>query len=299
MSVVDSLTPEEAQYFESQGEQAPPEAEQYVIDEPPESSVEDQQQIAGDGEQPPAGAEAEDKTPKMVRLEALHEAREKNRELRQQMEEERKARQALEARFAQVMERLAPQQQGTAQPPSFDERPADYLRQKVEGIERAVGQTAQQIKQQEAESKLRNWYSTQAANFAQTKPDFGDAYTSWVSGRAEQLRNAGMGDQQIAQRIEAEERVLVVAAAQTGRNPAALIYGEAIANGWMPVQARQSAPEGQDNAARLKTVAKGVESSKSLSNVSGRPAENLTLEALADMSDEDFDKYWHKVMGQG
>lgn len=267
------LTQQETQFFESGGE-APLEAET-----PVETPTETPAEPAEATETPVP------EKPKVVPLEALHEARSINKDLREQIKAERERAAQFEKRFNEWMERTSPKQQA----PAFEENPAEHLRAQVTQTQEQLQKIAQGQEQQQREAQFSGWYRAQASQFATNTPDFTQAYESFIGARAQELMNAGMGQQEIAERVRQEERQLAVTAAQMGMNPAQLIYQAALAKGYKPAQQQQQA---QNNAAeKLQNVQNGIKSSKSLSQVAGKPSENLTLEYIANLPDHEFAKY--------
>ena len=102
----------------------------------------------------------------------------------------------------------------------------------------------------------------------------------------------GMSPQEVASTVARDEVWVMQYAAQTGKNPAAIIYEMALNTGYSGGQTR-----------KMETLQKGVKVAQSLG--SGGAANNkVTLDQLAAMSQDDFDAYCNsnggmaKVMAQ-
>lgn len=284
------LTAAEQQFFESGGETALEESA------PVEPAVETHAEPAAATPEPVPAAEPA--APKMVPLEALHEARAQTKELRAQLAKLAQERAQFEEFRKSVEARLNPQ----PQPPAFDENPAEHLRAEVTQTKAELDRLKAERDQQAREHQFSTWYQTQAAQFAQSTPDFMPTYDAFIRGRAGELESQGLAPQQIALKIRQEEQLLAATAAQLGVNPAQMVYQAAIAKGYKPAPAAQAAPDANEavtNADKLAKVAEGVKSSKSLSNLPGKAPEALTLEYIANMPESEFRKLdWESTMSR-
>ena len=279
-----ALTPEETTFFESGGE-APLEP----VETPAVEATTDVPELTPE-------APKEPEKPKVVPLEALHEARSINKEMREQIRQLSEQKAAMEKRFAEMMRQTEPQ------PPAFDENPAENLRHEVTQTKAQLEQMAKATQAAQQEAQFSAWYQGQAAQFSQQTPDFMSAYQTFIGARQAELENAGMAPSQIQAQIKQDEMALAISAAKIGINPAQLIYQAAMAKGYQKAApAAPAQPQAPSN--KLETVAKGIQSSKSLSQVAGKAPENLTLEALANMPDHEFRQYanddkWFETMSR-
>lgn len=274
-TVTSDVTDEQvAQYHESRGENAP----------------EAQETLSGGADTPAGGqdtiqGETQPKPDKTVPLAALHEERARRKELQGKVSQ-------MEARFNQLMERI---QKPEPQIPAYEENPAEHLRQKTERLEQAIAQqneTAQQAevrRAQEAQlAQLDNAYRSQAMQYAQQTPGFGDAYQHLIASRHQAYEQMGIEPAEYAARLQHEERQIAHTALTLGINPGVLLQNLATAAGWKPKQEKP-----QPN---IQTIAKGVQA-KSIGTVAGKAQQNMTLEALAEMSDEEFAKAdWDRLI---
>ncbi len=273
------LTQQEQQFFESGGETAL-EAPETTVDTPTETTAVETPAVETPSQEPAK----EPEKPKMVPLEALHEARGQNKDLRSELQASRARAEQMEKRFTELMERLTP---AKAPAPAFEENPAEHLKAKVAELEQRQTQTVQQTESQQKEAQFQDWYRTQAGTFAAQNQDFLPAYNSFMETRAQELLNAGMAPQEIQAKIRQEERAIALTAAQAGLNPAQMIYQAALAKGYKP---KPQSPQ-VSATEKLQNVENGIKSGKSLSNVPGRPSENMTLASVADMSNSEFAEF--------
>lgn len=217
---------------------------------------------------------------KMVPLAALHEARIANREMRQKVQQ-------MEQRFQEIMGKVAPE----PQLPGPDEDPVTNFHQRIAQLESLIEQSQRQTQEAQYTNQVVTTYSQHAAKFAEQEPSFKDAYSYLVNGRQHQYMEAGYSKEEATALTQREEFNVVQQALQMGLNPAAMVYNMAQTYGWKPREAAVV----QNN---LETVAKGMKANKSLSAAKGQPVDNVTLEAIASMSDEDFNKYWDSTIAK-
>lgn len=263
------FTEAEQKYFESGGESelpveeaAPVEVVEEVAEEPvyeAESPVED-----SSGTVPHA---------------ALHQERERRKEVQQQLEALKAQSQqssVLEARLNQL-EALAKEPE--VELPSYDEDPAENLNARLMAQENAMAQSQQSEQQQRAEQEFMGNYRSQAQQFATNQKDFGEAYNYAQSKRVEVYKVLGYTDQEVAGMVNQDERAFVYKAMQDGVNPAERIYALAKSQGY----SAEAQPAGESS---IETIERG-QAQKSLGSNGGAP-KRTTLESLASMSDDDF-----------
>jgi len=278
-SLPENLSDEQMdQYFETEGEsiEGNPEVEakEEEVIEPTEEKSEDKSTVGKPNE-------SDQRT---VPLAALHQERQKRQE------QDRKL-QLLAERLGKIQEASAPKD------PEIDvnENPVEFFQQEnaklkaqVEEINQANEQTFAHQQQQAQVNQFKSAYANAAQEFSQQTPDFGDAYRHLVDGRMNELQSVGYSPQEAAMIAQNDEAAFVAKAFQDGINPAERVYQFAVARGYTKAEPKPD----------LETVEKGVKQSKSVSSMKGSPTQNLTLESLADMSDEDFAKNFDKLMRQ-
>lgn len=269
----------------------------------PQDAPETEQQAPEQPEQQPeAQAEPQQpETPKVVPLAALHEERNRRKELAAELARERAEREALAQR---VEERLRAMQEANRPPvPAFDENPAEHLRHKLDEVAQTQQMTAQQMQawqrqQQQAamQQQLAQRVVAEEQQFAAEKPDYYDAVKHLHSSRIRELTALGLDEQSAAQRSAAELQEAAFVYAQQGRSPAQVAYQFALAKGYTPKQAQQAA----DAAQKFEAQAQGVKASKSL-GTGGATRGRMTAQQLLSMSDREFaalkEDDWREVMG--
>lgn len=212
---------------------------------------------------------------KYVPYDALHEERMKRKELKAQLDKQ-------EQRFQELVQKITPKEA----PPEFandTERLAyqqQQLEKKLEAQDRFVGEQKKAQEQYQQTQSLVNMYAAKAEEYSKTQPDFNDAYKFLLEGRKNEYLAVGYTPEQVLQFIQADELAIVQKAFQDEADPAERIYKIAKARGYVPKK-----PE-----AKLESIEKGMKQSKTLSGVPGSSPKGLTLEAIADMSDEEFSK---------
>lgn len=162
-----------------------------------------------------------------------------------------------------------------------------WQQKKIAELEQYRAQQSEQQQQARLASEVQNFYRNDAMNFMKETPDFADAYQYVANSFANELRAKGFDDQTIRAQMMNEEASIAYQCKQRGASPAKVIYEMAKARGWQGSNA--AAPKPATNAAsKLDTIAKGQKSTASLSGAGGGGAEGLTIEALANMSEEEF-----------
>lgn len=191
------------------------------------------------------------------------------------------------------------------------------LNERLNGIEQgAVEQTN--------EVEIANTYRADAGRFAATEPAFAEAYVYLIQQRDRELELAGVTDRRAReQQIVREEKGLVAGAIKNGTSPAEMIFKMAQGrgyqkkaappppanggeqkdpkaldaqvngtNGTKPPPAQQQQQEKKTTVTEeIEAIKRGQEAAQSLSNVGGgAPVQELTSAALADMSEEEFNR---------
>lgn len=187
----------------------------------------------------------------------------------------------------------------------------NWSRREMGRLREGVTQNAQTVETTVAEQQLRDEYQRDAMSFAQQNPDFGPAYQHLLQARAGQLAALGYTDQQIQAQLVAEEKGLVQRARQTGKRPAEVIYGMAKAMGYRSEPKREEPPPAAavpdppppppapkpSVSDEIQRIAAGQAAHKTLSGSGGAPQE-LSIEALASMSEKEFEAFYAAKRGQ-
>lgn len=279
-NVVPAETPEEKTYFDSQGQQPlekpepPPEKDTLEMDA--EFKQEEKPQVR-----------------KVVPLAALHEERKARQALEKQAQEWALERQRYSERMSKLEQMF--QQQNAPKAPEKDQDPIGYFDHKTGNVEsdlkatkEQLNQLVQQQTQAQREQQFMQWYSNQAREFVKEAPDFGDAYEHFITSWKEEIAEYGLSDPNIAlAELRRIERQIVETAARSGLNPARAIYNAAKKRGYGGKKA--------SDAEKMETLQKGTQAAKSLTG-GGSPENPPSVKDLLEMSDEDFDKNFDKVM---
>lgn len=297
------LTEQEQQYFESGGTTEFP-AEEPVAEAAPT------EQVTGEGqvevtEQPAQPAEEPGHAPDSMEVKyekvqkAVAEARAETRIARQQLKQ-------LYDQQAQWAQRVHEMQQRMGVPeatgPTMDSDPAGYLQQQVEQVNRKLAEIQQREQAQQQVAQVTNWYANQAAQFKASQPDFDAAYAHHNQARVSQLIEAGLSPEQAGARLQQEEMQLAIFAAQSGRNPAQMVYGMAVANGYRPgakEAPKPAQPATPAAAQKLEQIQRGVEAAKSMSTAGGGGGgrDNLTWESVLEhRNGADFLRDWDRMV---
>ncbi len=265
------------------------------------------------GDEPPLAA---DRRPQMVPHAALHEERIRRQQLEQTLTTERQARQTLEQRTNQLLERMqqAPQQQGQPiQPPPLPDPQADPVghimarlqraedaRMQQEQVLGAVLQAMQNQNQQGQQAQAAQTIQQRAValerGFAAETPDYVAAVDYLNEMRHRQLIEAGVTDPAERQAFIAQEAMSTAARAlQAERNPAEMIYRIAKASGFTGSAPAATNGNGDAQAPsagqRLDQIGRGQrQSQQSLGSVRGNAPPPLTAQRLLEMNNDDFAK---------
>jgi len=225
----------------------------------------------------------------MVPHQALHEERERRKDMEQQVRR-------MEERFNEFQARL---QQETAQPkaaepeiPSFDEDPASNLdgrlRMQEETAQRLQAETTQQRQQRENQEKIvmfEREFQTKEATFAAKTPDYYQATEFLRNSRFNELKNLGYQEPQARQILDSEALNYAITATNNGVDPVEMFYKVARERGY-----KGAAPAAAPGNVNLKELNENIERSESMGSRGSTPRESLSFDDLASMSDSDFDK---------
>lgn len=292
-----SLDAGEQAYFENQGDQP---IEETTATEAANTDTEANTPEVTQDEVP-----TEEKPAKTVPLAALHEERNKIREMRQrqqQMEEQLRIGNERLQQLAAVM-----QQRAQPQPeiPAFEVDPATNLHTRQQQTEAFIAQqqramAEQRHMQEQAQARdaalreLTRDVTQQEAEYVSQTPDYHKALDHLKTAEIQALMALGHDQQTAANVVQQNIIGMAWQLRQQGASIPDRVYALAKARGYNPqaVTAQQ----------RMQTTQRGVAASRSLGN-GGQVTQNLSLETLANLPAEDFaelvkdDKAWRKLMG--
>jgi hypothetical protein len=177
-----------------------------------------------------------------------------------------------------------------------------HMAKLMKDSQKQQGERDAQMTEQQREVAIVNAYKADAQRFHQQEPAFKDAWSYVYNLRHAQLEAVGVTEKAARDQIIAqEERGIVHESMKNKRSPAEAIYKLAVASGFKKPAANGNGQQQQQSPAakRLAEVQRGQEASKSLSvGGGGAPAEGVTFESVAEMSDEQFNAFAETVSGQ-
>jgi hypothetical protein len=211
-----------------------------------------------------------------------------------------------------------------------------WLEEQLNSVTSKVNGYEEQIQTGQAEMDNERKYLDSLNNYAGTKPDFVNAYNYLMRSRAaeltarsyqitqEQLQGIMDGKvripQPVADALRQEERDLYRGAFEQNRDPADTVYQYATMRGYrmaaapvapvVPAAGTPGAPLGGTPAAPkqsaptatevIASIQRGQSAATSLSNAGGAaPDTELTPQALADMSEEQFATLFNELQARG
>lgn len=241
---------------------------------------------------------------------AMKEERARRQELQRQLEETNAKQAILDQRLQAIFQRTQAENQPKL--PSYDEDPLGHQQHKIAELEEYIikqnnylQQTYEQQQAQIAENNFRMTYAKHVQEFAKEAPDFMVAYNHLVGQKVGEFMAGGLTFEEADHQIKLEEARLVGHALRQGANPAERIYAMAKAAGYNNQQAApqslttQQTSQADEVSKKLEQIQKSLVTNKSLSNAGGnaesKPA--ITLQRIADMDDDEFDKFdWNKFV---
>jgi hypothetical protein len=277
-AVIDISDEQIDKYIESRGEV---DLEKSETDEEPKKETEEPKAEVDVQEEPKR--EKPEKPPEgFVKHEALHEERMRRKEMQQKI-------QVMEQRFQEIVNNLTPRAE-QPKPPSPEEDPIGHLRYQQDALNRSVEDHHRFLAQQQVNAQQQamfqstvNTYAAKAAEYSKTNESFNDAYKYLIDSRKNEYTAVGYQPEEISRLLQDDELAIVNKAFQDEANPAERIYNIAVARGF---SSKKQAPGQQ----KIEAIDKGVKASRTLANVSGGTSKGLSLETIAEMSDEEFDK---------
>lgn len=274
--------------------------------------------------------------PGFVDKRALDQERERRRKAEASLAEER---QKNAAEYAKVQTRLellaqaaqehvtatAPRAPDPEPAPDFSTDPAGFIqhqfksvhhelarnREEINTLRDTTQHVQQQTQQQAQNAALQQWGAAQEAEFARNQPDYQQAVTHLRNARERILQAAGINDPvDMQNRLQAEVMQTAAMAYQQGRSFGDVLYKLAGAHGYSPgATAAPAATEAQAAAVPITTpkpaataaerLIRGQDMATTLGATGGAPRGELAPQAIANMSDADFDVLYSKVKTQG
>lgn len=300
-----TLSTEEAAFFDSKGETAPAEPTETVVTEQPakvEAPIKEEPVADTDDDADPVHKTGDLSKAVVAKNREISDLKRQKREL-----ETREA--TLNGRMS-VLERLARGLPGTeeAQKPVVidpDADPLGAIKNTYQTVEELKAQLKQRDDREAAQSQEQQFITSyrQAADaYTKDVPDFPAAYTHLVSGRAAELELIGHDPQMVTQIVVAEEKMIINTALAQGKNPLESLYAVAKLRGY--AKAAEAAPPQAktDDVTKILAMKKAEPATRTLSNAPGSARSTISLEDLANMSEDEFaeetsGKNWRKFFG--
>jgi|SRR5882724_909797 len=303
----------------------------YAVDAPRTALDADSETAPGEVTIEADGKVRDPKTGRFVPHQAFHEERTRRKELEAKTVTQQEQLARVQERLSVLTEIIQGQEQlqrgaqktETAPEPEAEINPEVDVFASVAQLQKRDGERAARLAEIERNANQRidaiqqeALYRQDALTFAMKTPDFPDAYRYFNERRRDELKILGFTDEaQIDNRIMGEERALMALGLREKRSPSQIIYDMARNRGYapkasepapapapitqtaQPVQAAQpTVPQiSPDSAQRVQNTQNGQGASRSLSGAGGASGDGLTVQQLADMSEEDFLQFAGKI----
>ena len=236
---------------------------------------------------------------KTVKLAALHESRAETRAERQKREDAERRLVDLEKRADERFNKIMGLMQPKEQPPAVDSIPdpeTDALgalkmtTKQIHEFTKFKENFERQQQQAEGVQRLTAMAVQAESEFLSSNPDYREASVFLQQSRSDELAALGMyTPDQIQQVIRNEALQVASEAFKNGKNPAEVIYALAKARKFTPAAKQETS---------IERVAAGQEASKSLGQAGGAAIASgakMDGKTLANMSDEQFEKYYNAM----
>jgi hypothetical protein len=283
-------------YFESEGKEG--------IEEAPSKEQESVEETQKQGEEKEESATDVNKLMKEVEnYKGMgHEERKRRKEVERELQE---TNYKLN-RMNEILQNVQAAQQQQQNEPDFDSNPLEALRIKQERLEQMQYQQykteehrQQEFQQQQQLQAFRSKYQIDLESFYRENPDFKEACDHLRSHKIKEYQHAGYSPEQIQRLITEDELSVASKSYQDGVNPAERLYKWAQHLGYQNNQKNKTQQNSVES--KIKTIEKGIQASRSLSNTPGKSIKNeLSVEALLSMDDDEFkqitDAQWDKFV---
>jgi hypothetical protein len=216
---------------------------------------------------------------------ALHEERERRKELATKLKAEEERNQRLEERQSKIMEALAARSAPAEEQQEYVD-PLVRLENEVRSVKESVQKSQAQIETENKaileEQRLIARYKGSVDAFTKDAPDFMEARNYLINDKIKELKALDYNDAEIAHEIKTIEKQIVERAYSKEQNPAEVIFKIAAEKGYKKPETKT-----------IEDIDKGLKASKSLGNGGSvvrndSDLKNLSAQDLSDMSDEEF-----------
>lgn len=247
-------------------------------------------ELAGETAEPYSPPDPNEPPPtKTVPLAALHEERERRKELAEQVKREAAERAKLEGRFEELKQRLMAPPAPPPEIPSLDVDPVANFDARLRQQEQARQQTEAERQQRAQIAAFHNAVTQAEVQYRAQATDYDAAIAHLQRTFETEATFMGITPGDIA-------RSVAVTALQNGRNPAEVAYQMAKARGY--AGPKPAAPTAADGMAAIE---RGAMATGSAANAPAPAEATLTANRLANMSLSEFAKVsdadFRKLMG--
>ncbi len=245
---------------------------------------------------------------------ALKEEREKRKLTQQELVEARENVKKMTAAFEKMVSvqetKLSEPQQ--PQIPSMEDDPIGHLTARLEEASKKINDLSQSnekiitsTQQQKEMQQFMNDYSGQTQRFTQDQPDYANAHAFLRNELKQDYVLQGLTEDQAEQAINNQEIVLAAQQMTQRNNPAKVIYEMAKRRGYDSDAKSSNAKSNvnqnnENNIDKMDRLERGSKASRSITNKGVSSNSRMTLEEIASLSEDDFDKMdWNKVLQMG
>ena len=214
---------------------------------------------------------------------ALHEERARRKEIQKELIE-------LKDKHARADERLKMlgENNGKVPEPTYDEDPLGYSKREIDRVKSQLEKVSNQdnlteLRGEVDRMRIQRSVERMESSFERETPDYKKALEFYAISRAESISEMGYEREEASELVRDEMASIVSKAIETGKNPAEVIYK-------MSKRAGFAAKEVSKETEKMDTLKKAESASRSLSDSGGKSRGEMTAEAIAEMSDDEFEK---------
>lgn len=222
---------------------------------------------------------------------AVAEERNRRKSLQAELDKERAERKADRERSERLEKRFNELANPPKPPPDPRQDFDGYMNHKLQPLKQFVEETAKEKRERQAaeaqtnvQNEFRNAVLSREAEFRKTATDYDEAAEHWKSQRRADLIENGVDEDDAEQAMNAELRWRAEKALAAGKNPAEVLYSLAKRAGFTG-KAQEKPEKGDDE---FDAMERATRASRSLGASSGSAPAKITVQDIADMSDDDF-----------
>lgn len=194
----------------------------------------------------------------------------------------------------------------------FRDNPLNYLREQIKtlrqdfvGVNAEALKERQQLEQRSKEQQQVEDFATavrrEVADYRKTNPHYDQALSFITERRINELRDLGAHDDQIEQAIYQDGLRLAATAKQAGKNIGDYITGIAKIWGWQQEAPPQEKAQAKENVLDIQDSIRRMNEKRAASSTvtgQGSATKKTALEAIGEMSDQEFDEFWQEFETQ-